>query len=519
MAEAFYSHLLESLPTISQQSDPSTVLRTYRLHVKKRVDDAIQSQSAFSLAWGAHALLNSTRVSLLGNSEGAAPLSPQQQLACLLVTEALSSLNTTPPNHDKDSPFFPMLVTDSLAMLQESKEEDPLAVERNCVYDVVESLLPSLMEPGKLNAFLSAVANSDQPLPEDIKRDLESTIKDWTSTYQEDNYVEPVVWARTEAEQKDLGSLVEQASLTTLTKDELLGPLPGVDPPFCRPLPPPMLPIYAYDGDEQPLAEDEKTDLLEYLHSELLWLTPTNLRLMLLPGEEEDQKESEEYRQILGLLQQQAFSTPLSPNDQRTLLDALGASKLNNNNGNNSFTAEEEEEELRVRLVQDSGLTPQNLPKLVENNPLVAYECVLVILQTSPETVKNEYLSALVGMDMTLHTMEVVNRLATYGVHGGGREPILHPEYLNLYVSSCIASCGNLTDRRVQHRNVRVLCIFVVSLLRNNIINVEVRNRAPSRFLLVESPSHAMIATKGHLFRASVFLHRVFAHPRSGGLI
>jgi hypothetical protein len=241
-----------------------------------------------------------------------------------------------------------------------------------------------------------------------------------------------------------------------------------------------MLPIYAYDGDEQPLNEEEKTDLLEYFHSELLWLAPTNLRLMLLPGEEEDHKESEEYRQILGLLQKQAFSWPLSPNDQRTLLDALGASK--STNSSNSPTAEDDEE-IRVQLVQDSGLTPQSLPKLVENNPLVAYECFLVILQTSSEPVKNEYLSALVGMDMTLHTMEVVNRLATYNVHGAGREPILHPEYVNLFITSCIASCENIQDRHAQNRLVRLVCVFIQSLLRNNIVHVQVSWNSRKKFL------------------------------------
>jgi hypothetical protein len=470
MAEVFYTQLLENLPAIGGTSDSMTVLQTYRRHVKEKVDGAIQSHSAFSLAWGAHALLNCGNVSLLGSVQKSEPLSPPQQLACLLVTEALSSLNTSSPNHDKDSPFLPILVTDSLAVLQESKEGYLSAVERSCFYDLVESLLPSLMEPEQLQAFLSA-ATSDEALPEHVQKDLEATILKWSLVYQEDNYVDPIVWATTEGEQKDLERLVEQAPKACLGDGDLLAPLPTVEAPFCRPLPPPMLPIYAYEEDEQPLNEEEKTDLLEYVHADLLWLTPTNLRLMLLPGDEEDQKETEEYRQILGLLQKQAFTSPLSPNDQRNLLEALAASKPNNI-GNNSAMLDEEE--LRVQLVQDSGLTPQNLPKLVENNPLVAHECLLVILQTSSEPVKNEYLSALVGMDMTLHTMEVVNRLATYNVNGGGREPILHPEYVNLFITSCIASCENIQDRHSQNRLVRLVCVFIQSLLRNNIVHVQV---------------------------------------------
>lgn len=460
--------LFENLPAIGEDSDSMSVLQTYRRHVKEKVDTAVQSQSAFSLAWGAHTLLKCGNVSLLGSTQKAEPLSPPQQLACLLVTEVLSSMNSPPPNHDKDSPFLPILVTDSLAVLQESKEDDLATVERSCFYDLVESMLPTLMEPDQLHSFLFA-ASSNEPLPEDIQKDLEATVQKWSSVYQEDNYVDPIVWATTEGEHKDLERLVEHAPRSSLGDDDLLGPLPQVDAPFCRPLPPPMLPVYTYEEDEQPLNEEEKSDLLEYVHADLLWLTPTNLRLMLLPDEEEDQKETE-YRQILGLLEKLAFSSPLSPKDQRSLLEALGA-KSENNSGNISTI--EEEEEFKVQLIQDSGLTPQNLPKLVENNPLVAHECLLVILQTSPEPVKNEYLSALVGMDMTLHTMEVVNRLATYNVNGGGREPILHPEYVNLFITSCIASCENIQDRNSQNRLVRLVCVFIQSLLRNNIVHVQ----------------------------------------------
>lgn len=458
---------------IGETSDSMSVLQTYRHHVKEKVDIAMQSHSAFSLAWGAHVLLNCGNVSLLaGSMQKAEPLSPPQQLACLLVTEVLSSVNAISPNHDKDSPFLPILVTDSLTVLQESKEDELSGgVARSCFYDLIESLLPTLMGPDQLQRFLSAVG-ANEPLPQNIQNDLEAIVLDWSSVYREDNYVDPVVWATTEAEQKDLERLAEQAPTASIGVDELLGPLPPVDAPFCRPLPPPMLPVYTYDEDGQPLNEEEKTDLLEYVHADLLWLTPTNLRIMLLPGDEEDQKETEEYRQILGLLQKLAFSSPLSPNDQRSLLEALGASKHDVDSETSS--AMEEEEELRIQLIQDSGLTPQNLPKLVENNPLVAHECLLIILQTSSETTKNEYLSALVGMDMTLHTMEVVNRLATYNVNVGGREPILHPEYVNLFITSCIASCENIQDRHSQNRLVRLVCVFIQSLLRNNIVHVQV---------------------------------------------
>jgi hypothetical protein len=448
--------------------------------------------SAFSLAWSAHALLTTEGKILDLDS-----LTLPQQLACLLVTEAVSCTTggTTTNAHAQqqqqpniDSPFLPILVRDSLSVLQqgESKEEEdeeqiPSSLERECMLDLVESLLPVIMGNEKHEKLIQTTTtglDNNDPIPQDIQKELETTAKEWTTTYQDDNYVNPLIWAKAESERKELTRLLEQQETTSIPKEVLLGPLPSVDPPFARPLPPPLLPLYGYEDDEEPLNEQESADLLEHLHAELLWLTPTNLRFMLLPGTEDDQKATEEYRHVLGLLKKQAFDAPLSPHDQRTVLETLNASKAANATDSSGADVvalkSQEEDELRFQLVQESGLTPHSLPRLVEHNPLIAHECLLVILQSSPESLKNDYLSALVGMDMSLHSMEVVNRLATHNVPGDDQEPILHPEYINLFISSCIASCENLQDRHAQNRLVRLVCVFIQSLLRNKIVHVDV---------------------------------------------
>ena len=195
--------------------------------------------------------------------------------------------------------------------------------------------------------------------------------------------------------------------------------------------------------------------------NELIWMNPLDTEHKFLFDDsivsENQSSKSENNNSDNGSLDAPGVSANL-----RNLLEAAFKNALPNDQ-----LVEIRNELRNVKNTSGLRFCVDHLAALTEHNPIAAVDLLLKVLVSSgagSEHQMLEFLKALVNIQMSVHSMEVVNRLTN--------EVELPNEFIQMYISNCIQTCEAIQDKFHQNRLVRLLCVFLQSLIRNKVVNV-----------------------------------------------
>ncbi|KAJ3436836.1 hypothetical protein M0812_18903 [Anaeramoeba flamelloides] len=181
--------------------------------------------------------------------------------------------------------------------------------------------------------------------------------------------------------------------------------------------------------------------ILQILDNELIWIDYEDEKL--LPIWDQTITNVKSNNDQFKNLMKKAFTSQLSQLEQQQIILRL---------------------ENEPKLLDEGVITPNNFQDLVEKNPIISFE-ILKRFSEDEEKI-NIYLESFIKTNGTLHSMEVINKLS-------GARKKLNKDFLNRFVSNCISSCSEITDKYVQGRHVRLVCAFIRSLMNNSQLDVK----------------------------------------------
>eukprot|EP00172_Hildenbrandia_rubra_P002551 Plantae.Rhodophyta-Hildenbrandia_rubra.ctg3461.p1 GENE.Plantae.Rhodophyta-Hildenbrandia_rubra.ctg3461~~Plantae.Rhodophyta-Hildenbrandia_rubra.ctg3461.p1 ORF type:complete len:406 (+),score=68.41 Plantae.Rhodophyta-Hildenbrandia_rubra.ctg3461:569-1786(+) len=177
--------------------------------------------------------------------------------------------------------------------------------------------------------------------------------------------------------------------------------------------------------------------MMEIDDDEMMWVEPEVLHEVVwdpMMGQKETR--GKELKQLMA----KALKWPLQQQQQQRMLSLLEADD---------------------KSVHYCDMSPEKLPGLVKLNPLVAKE-VLVKFMNSNQISK--YCATLTKMELSPSSMEFVSQL-TNTVQ-------LPSEFLRQFITNCIHSCESVNDKYNQVRLIRLVCVFLHSLIKSEIVGI-----------------------------------------------